>query len=603
VNLANGNQYVLSQVFLPEYLSQVLAQTQPPSNWLIGLFDQRGVTIARTHKAQEFVGKPANALLVAAFQNRSTGELLHVSREGIDVFDVFMRSPMTGWTLAIGVPVADLDAPALTAVTLASLGLLFTLLVGVWLALGNGRRLADSISRAAEAAAMIGHAQIEPARGLRLAEIKRLHEAMRQAHQDLMREKEARAEAEAGRAALYASEQTARALAESQNKAKDDFLAMLGHELRNPLSAIAGAVEVVRLRGVEPAAGGPAAAQDNAARESAIQHAHEVIARQTGHLSHIVDDLLDVSRVMSGKIRLTLEPVDLSVKVQRALDTLYAAGRSGAHTVQLQLEEAWISADITRLDQSVSNLLVNAFKYTPAGGTVSVQVQALGDEAVLTVTDTGVGIEGSLLPSIFDVFVQGTPALDRAQGGLGIGLSLVKQLMGLHGASITAASDGPGTGSTFVARFARTAKPPEAPEPPEPPEPPEQLAPAAQISLRVLLVEDQPDARETLCELLQMSGHACVTAADGPQGVATAAKELPDVAIIDIGLPGLNGYEVAACLRTNPATRGIKLVALTGYGQQQDRLRALDAGFDTHLTKPVNVTQMLALLQELGARG
>ena len=579
VHAANGTPYVLSQAFMPEYFNQVLAQAQLPSNWLIGLFDRQGVTIARTHRPEEFVGKPANAELVKFAQSRPLGELRHKSREGIDVFDVFMRSSLSGWTVAIGVPAAELDAPALHAVALAGMGLLVTLMVGVWLALVNGRRLADSITRAAQAAGMIGRAGIVPARGLRLAELDRLHEAMHEAHVVLVREKDARLEAEAGRAALYASEQAARALAESQNKAKDDFLAMLGHELRNPLSAIAGAVEVVKRRSGEPAA---------------LQQAHDVIARQTHHLSHIVDDLLDVSRIMSGKIRLALEPVDLSAKVRRVLATLDAAGRTSAHNVELQLEEAWVSADITRLDQIVTNLLGNAFKYTPDGGTVSVQVQALGDEAVLTVTDTGVGIEAALLPSIFDVFVQGTPALDWAQGGLGIGLALVRQLMGLHGASITAVSGGPGQGSSFVARFARIAAPvlPAAPD-----------ATAAQRSLRVLLVEDHPDARQTLCELLQLSGHECFTASDGLEGIAKAAQERPDVAIVDIGLPGLNGYEVAGRLRAEPATRGIKLVALTGYGQEQDRLRALDAGFDAHLVKPVNVDQMLKLLQELAAPG
>jgi signal transduction histidine kinase/ActR/RegA family two-component response regulator len=579
VRAASGNQYVLSQAFMPEYFNRVLAQAQPPGHWLIGLFDQKGVTIARTHRAQEFVGTPANAELVKAAQSRALGELRHTSREGIEVFDVFLRSPMSGWTVAIGVPVANLDSPALHAVALAGMGLLVTLMVGVWLALANGKRLADAITRAAQAAGMIGRAELEPARGLRLAEIDSLHEAMQQAHQDLMREKDARADAEAGRAALYASEQAARALAEAQNKAKDDFLAMLGHELRNPLSAIAGAVEVVKLRGGDAAS---------------VQQAHEVIARQSHHLSHIVDDLLDVSRVMSGKIRLTLEPIDLSAKVRRVLATLDAAGRTGAHVVQLQLEEAWINADLTRLDQIVTNLLVNAFKYTPDGGTVTVQVQALGDEAVLTVTDTGVGMDAALLPTIFDVFVQGSPALDRAQGGLGIGLSLVRQLMSLHGASITAASGGPGQGSSFVARFVRIAAPvsPAVPQ-----------APAAQRNLRVLLVEDHPDARDTLCELLQLSGHECLTASDGLEGIARAVQESPDVAIVDIGLPGLNGYEVAARLRADPATRGMKLVALTGYGQEQDRRRALDAGFDAHLVKPINVDQMLRLLQELAAGG
>ncbi len=572
-----GGPYILSQAFLPEHFSQTLVQTRPPASWIISLFDSRGATIARTHRAADLTGKPVSPQLLQAARASEVGELRHQSPEGIHLFDVFARSSSSGWTVAVGVPVQELEAPALRAVAFAGLGLLATLLIGVWLALLNGNRLSRAISAVAHAAGMIGRGYAAPRPELRLQEIDELHEAMHQAHLQLMREKDARAEAEAGRAALYASEQAARAQAEARNKAKDEFLAMLGHELRNPLSAISGAVQVAKLRGGEPAA---------------VQHAHEVIERQSGHLAHIVDDLLDVSRVMSGKIRLDRQPIDLSVKVRRVLATLDAAGRSRQHRVELHLEEAWIDADITRLDQIVTNLLVNAFKYTPDGGTVTVTVEARDDEAVLTVRDTGVGIDAALMPEIFGIFVQGTPNIDRAQGGLGIGLALVKQLMGLHGASIEAHSDGPGKGSTFTARFVRIAAP-------YAPTVVDAAAPAR--SLRILVVEDHADARATLCDLLQLSGHEATGAHDGPDGVARALAVQPDVAIIDIGLPGLSGYEVAQRLRADPATRSIKLVALTGYGQDQDRQRALDAGFDAHLVKPINTALLFKTLQDLAA--
>jgi signal transduction histidine kinase/CheY-like chemotaxis protein len=581
VHLPQGNYY-LSQAFQPDYFSKVVVQTRSPPNWIVGLFDRHSTSIARSHRVQEFVGKPVNAQLFAASKLSDVGEVRHATREGIEVFDVFVRSQVSGWTTAVGVPIADLDAPASRAVLFAALGLLATLLFGTWLALVNGRRLSASIERAAEAASMIGQGDVAPEPGLRVREIHSLHEAMHKAHVDLLAEKQARAVAEADREALYAREQTARAEAEGQNRAKDAFLAMLGHELRNPLSAITGAVQVIKL------------GEGSHSHAAAARNAYEIIERQSGHLSHIVDDLLDVTRVMSGKIQLDLRPVELSAKVRRVLGALETAGRTQRHTVQLDLNEAWINGDITRLDQIVSNLLVNAFKYTSPGGTIHVAVTTVGEHSVLTVKDNGIGIEAELLPTIFDIFVQGTPSLDRAQGGLGIGLALVKQLMQLHGARIAAFSDGPGKGSTFTATFKRIDAPQLAPVDEEEPD---------MRALRILVVEDHADARDTLCELLQLSGHLTEGARDGPEGILKAGAGQPDVAIIDIGLPGLSGYEVATLLRADPVTQHIRLIALTGYGQAQDRQLALAAGFDTHLVKPVNAPLLFETLKALQALG
>jgi len=309
VQLLHGN-YVLSQAFLPEYFNKVLMQTRPPSNWIIGLFDGQAISIARTHRAQEFVGKPVNPQLFKASRLVNVGEQRLTTREGIEVFNVFVRSPVSGWTIAVGVPNAELEAPALRAVLIAALGLVATLMFGAWLALRDGTRLARSIDRAAEAASMIGRSDVPPEPGLRLKEIDSLHEAMQKAHVDLLAEKQARALAETDREALYAREQSARAEAEAQNKSKDAFLAMLGHELRNPLSAISGAMQVIKLTGTAEAG------------NAATRQAHEIIERQTGHLSHMVDDLLDVSRVISGKIQLDCQPVDLSGTVRRVLAAL-----------------------------------------------------------------------------------------------------------------------------------------------------------------------------------------------------------------------------------------------------------------------------------------
>ncbi|WP_220456293.1 response regulator [Rugamonas brunnea] len=361
--------------------------------------------------------------------------------------------------------------------------------------------------------------------------------------------------------------------AERQNHAKDEFLAMLGHELRNPLSAISSAATLIGLPGVSP---------EGAAR------ARQIIQRQSQHLGRIVDDLLDLSRAMSGKILLSRAPLDLAALVANCLETCRATGRGAGYTLRQQLEPAWVDGDATRLEQIVSNLLDNALKYTPPGGRIEVRTGTDGNEAVLTVHDSGVGIAPDLLPQVFDVFVQGASTLDRSQGGLGIGLSLVRRLAELHGGQVRADSGGDGAGSTFTLRLPRVAHG----EPATPATP--QAAPADKPT--VLLIEDNDDGREMMAMMLSCYGYAVQQAAEGGLGLQLAARCRPDLALIDIGLPAMDGYEVARRLRADPATRDIKLVALTGYGQAEDRQRVLDAGFDRHLVKPVDVEHLLQVI-------
>lgn len=361
--------------------------------------------------------------------------------------------------------------------------------------------------------------------------------------------------------------------AERQNHAKDEFLAMLGHELRNPLSAISSAATLIGLPGVSA---------EGAAR------ARQIIQRQSQHLGRIVDDLLDLSRAMSGKILLSRAPMDLAALVAACLETCRATGRGADYTLHQQLEPAWVDGDATRLEQIASNLLDNAFKYTPPGGRIDVHTGADGDDAVLTVRDSGVGIAADLLPQVFDVFVQGASTLDRAQGGLGIGLSLVRRLAELHGGSVHAESGGDGAGSTFTLRLPRVARGAAAVAPPARHEQPGKPT--------VLLIEDNDDGREMMAMMLSCYGYPVQQAAEGSHGLQLAARCRPDLALIDIGLPGMDGYEVARCLRADPATRDIKLVALTGYGLAEDRQRVLEAGFDRHLVKPVDVEQLLQVI-------
>jgi signal transduction histidine kinase len=350
------------------------------------------------------------------------------------------------------------------------------------------------------------------------------------------------------------------------DRRKDDFLATLAHELRNPLAPIRNGLEILRLTGApDPRAAG----------------AQAMMERQLAHLVRLVDDLLDVSRITRGKVELRRERVRVRDVVEHAVETsrpLVEAGRQ-LLAVSHAGEPLWVDGDLTRLAQVVSNLLNNAARFTPTGRRIDVLARREGDQAVIEVRDEGAGIPAETLPRVFELFAQGGHAADRAGGGLGIGLSLARALCELHGGTIDAASPGPGLGSTFTVRL------PLAPAP----VPADGAAtPAARgRARRVLVVDDNVDAADSLALLLRLGGHEVATAQDGPAAIEAARRQPPEVVFLDIGLPGMDGYEVARRLRADPATAGTRLVALTGWGADEDRRRSHDAGFDLHLTKPV----------------
>jgi signal transduction histidine kinase/CheY-like chemotaxis protein len=361
---------------------------------------------------------------------------------------------------------------------------------------------------------------------------------------------------------------------------RDQFLAMLGHELRNPLGAIGNAMSVLDAACSPP---------DDLEREQ-----RDIIRRQNEHLARLVDDLLDVSRITSGKVTLQKRSTDLCDLIRRAATSVSGLARAQRHNVMVKPagEPVFVDGDPVRLEQVINNLMTNAIKYTPAGGRIELSVAAEGNDAVLRVIDNGIGIAPELLSRVFDLFTQAEPALDRSQGGLGIGLTLVRALVEMHSGTVAVESEGPGKGSGFTIRLPRVA--------PSRVEPPVRRAPAPShqgAGRRILIIEDQPDARRALQRLLQVWGHQVEVADDGPGGLERAMAFLPDIALIDVGLPGLDGYEVARRIR---AARGntMKLVALTGYGQPEDRERAYEAGFDLHLVKPVDRDQLLRALAD-----
>jgi PAS domain S-box-containing protein len=384
---------------------------------------------------------------------------------------------------------------------------------------------------------------------------------------------------------LRASEEKAQRAVEQASEAdrrKDEFLAMLGHELRNPLAPIVTALQLMRTRSNEVA-----------------PHERSVIERQVGHLSRLVDDLLDVSRITRGKIELKRQPVELSEVVRKAVEIASPVLEERNHHLTLDVPGAGaaVDADPVRLAQVVANLLNNAAKYTEPRGRILLSVGRQGAEVLIRVRDNGIGIEPSLLPRLFQLFTQGKRALDRSQGGLGLGLTLVKSLVEMHGGSVSATSDGPGKGSEFTVRLPALEAPALARQPNAAPAP----SAARRRSLqRILVVDDNPDAADTLAEALRLEGHEVRVALDGPGALAIAPGFRPHSALLDIGLPVMDGYELAGRLRNHPALAGIRLIAVSGYGQPTDRRRSLDAGFAEHLVKPV---ELEAILDALGGSG
>jgi PAS domain S-box-containing protein len=420
-----------------------------------------------------------------------------------------------------------------------------------------------------------------------LTELKQAQEDLRRAHAELEERVRART-AELSRANAELAEEIAERrrltaelrrrneeLAEADRR-KDEFLSMLAHELRNPLAPILNS----------------ARALDMMHPEGAAQRRHTaVIERQIRNLSRLVDDLLDVARITRGAITLSTETVRLQDIVPRAVDATRALIDGLRHELSVALpdEPTFLEADPTRLEQILVNLLINAAKYSEPGSRIHLSAEHEGGDVIVRLKDTGLGIPADLLPHIFSLFVQGQRSIDRSQGGLGIGLTLVKSLVEMHRGAISAHSEGAGKGTEIEMRFPRAPAPPEAQADAAAPQP-------DVVPVRVLIVEDNVDAAETLAEVLELSGHEVVVTHTGQAATEAARAKPPQVVLCDLGLPGMDGYEVAQRMRALPSMEDALLVALTGYGQVEDRRRTREAGFHVHLTKPVEPEHLARLL-------
>ncbi|MCU1280237.1 MAG: two-component hybrid sensor and regulator, partial [bacterium] len=378
-------------------------------------------------------------------------------------------------------------------------------------------------------------------------------------------------------------EQVLRQSAEQANRAKDEFLAMLGHELRNPLAPILTALQLMRLRGDE-----------------SLRRERTVIERHVHHVVRLVDDLLDVSRITRGKVDLKKERLELAEIVAKAIEMTSPLMEERRHTLVVDVPKRGlaIDGDQVRLAQVVSNLLNNAAKYSEPNGRIAVTGAREGDEVVLSVHDNGVGMPPEVVPRVFDLFMQEWQGVDRSQGGLGLGLAIVRSLVQLHGGSVTAHSDGRGQGSELVVRLPAAAV---ARERERPSVPVRDESAAATDGLRVLVVDDNSDAADLLADCLRAMGHVAAVAYDGPQALQLTAQFAPEVALLDIGLPVMDGYELATHLRAQRP--GLLLIALTGYGQDGDRERTRSSGFAAHLVKPINLDEVGRLLDRIAGDG
>ena len=547
---ADGNfHYVLTIVLKPESFGDVLRAQRLPEGWVVNLIDAGGLTIARLPPMPP--GTPATAPFRDSIARSPQGWFRGRTLEGRDVYTPYVTSGLSGWVLGIGMPAHSVDAAAWQSLWLVLAMVLIATALAAGLAVLVGWRIARPIAALATAADASGRGERAGfPRQTPIAELDSLAAAL-------------------GRAAAATREredlvQREKSALQAADRAKDEFLAMLSHELRNPLAALTTAAHVLKIAKPD---------------EEAAAKARAVVERQTRHMARLVGDLLDISRVAMGKVQLERERFNLAEVIGNVVGVWRASGRLERHEVALDAADAWVDADRARIEQILSNLLDNAVKFTPAGRRIDVSVRAEGESVVLRVADQGEGLAAGMSERMFDLFVQGERGLDRSAGGLGIGLALVKRLTELHGGSVSAQSAGPGRGTTFTVRLPAVQAPADAREPSAP-------APAPSPR-RVLIIEDNDDTRQMLHEVLEMSGHVVREARDGASGLALAGEARPDVALIDIGLPDFDGYEVARRLRAAPGGRRMGLIALTGYGQAEDQQRAYDAGFDAHLTKPV----------------
>jgi signal transduction histidine kinase/ActR/RegA family two-component response regulator len=565
----NGQlQYVLTAVTDVEILAPLVKSHLPETEeWTRVIIDSGLHIAARSRRAEQYIGRavtPAGAELV---RHPPTRPIPARSLEGESVYSVLSRTEY-GWASSITVPLVVLDGPVRASILAIVAGSAVLLVGGLFGVLVVSRRVARDFVAARDAAAALADGRTPTPSRPRVAEAQQVEDSLQRAAQLLQ-------ERARDRDLQLQLAKEAQARAEEASRTKDKFLAVLGHELRNPLAPALTALELMKLRG-----------------GSMLQREREVLERQVSHMTRLVDDLLDVSRLTRGKVELLLRRFETGAVVDRALDMAGPLFKQHGHhvTVDVPTTGLLLEADEDRILQVLVNLLTNAAKYTPADGHIVIVAHEDGASIALACQDNGPGIPEDLVATVFEPFAQGPRAIDRQQGGLGLGLALARSLTELHGGTLTFEPVMP-HGSRFTIRLPRAAAAVPATTRTDP------STTVHTTPRRILLVEDNEDGRTMLKDALEEAGHTVQPVADGLSALAIAATFDPEAAILDIGLPGMDGYQLARALRAQFPS--LLLIALTGYGQDSDATAARDAGFDTHCTKPITIGQLLAEIETL----
>jgi signal transduction histidine kinase/CheY-like chemotaxis protein len=564
--------YVLTAWITAQRFADVLRRHAPLSDeWVRSVVDANGAIVARSRAPERFVGQQGTPASQRRHDEGGEAVFRDVSLDGTAVYGAFSRAPISHWIAGVSVPASSVDARFRESMTALVAIAALLLVVGGCGAYFVSRRMSRELSEAAAEAEAIASG-LRPSRASsRVTELQRLLDALDRSAA-LLEERQAERDEQITRA------NAARAEAEAADRAKDEFLAMLGHELRNPLAPALTAVHLMKLRGAA-----------DTTRE------RDVIERQIRHMARLVDDLLDVSRLRRGAIELRRERFEIADAVARAVEMMSPVFAEKQHRLEVDVPAGLqIDADRIRIAQVLSNLLSNAAKYSESGAHILLRVREGDGHVIIECRDTGIGMPADLVPRVFDLFVQGQRGLDRRQGGLGLGLTVARTLVELHGGTIEARSGGTGQGSTFVVRL--PAAPMVAASPVQERSPAPQK-PLAHIG-RVLVVDDNRDGLDMLLDALTAAGLDVIGASTAREALDLAERVRPAVAVLDIGLPDMDGYELARALRSLDHGRPLHLIALTGYGREQDIAAARAAGFDAFFAKPVEIEALLESLDQ-----
>jgi len=573
-------QYVITAALRPDRIREILARQDVPKGWVITVADPANQRVAYSPDHEQFYGKPITPSLQKVMGAAAAeGNGVAVTAEGVESIAGFTKLPRWGLSVIVGAPTSLLHKAFGKALAVYAAGLLLSLLACLLAAAAISRRIVGGIHDLQRQARDLGQGQAVKACSHGIAEIDHLAKSLETASEDRLAVEQQRESLLASLNRSLASLRVALDQAQEAARAKDHFLAMLGHELRNPLAPIVSTLDLMDVKGAE-----------------IYLRERQILRRQVAHMHRLVDDLLDVSRIVQGKLTLTKRPVLVNALVERAVESPSATlgSRQAPLSVALPEDDVWVQGDETRLLQVILNLLGNALRHAP-DAPISLNLTASGSAATIVVSDAGTGMSEQMLDNIFAPFYQGPQSIARSAGGLGLGLAIARSIIDMHGGTITAHSDGPGQGSRFQIDL------PVGSEAAPVPQPSTQSTPSMpaqrQTALRILIVDDNIDAATTMAEALAATGHDVRVGHSAAAALALLSDFRPDVGILDIGLPDTDGFTLARRMRAGEQAQDVVLIAITGYGQPEDARRALEAGFDLHLTKPVAID---ALLHQIG---